>query len=72
MKRIITKQEEFEILKIVLDKFLWMGVIIMAFGLYRIIISASFWQGFGILLAGAAVMLLFLWVLVKEYSYVKH
>ncbi len=73
MKRLITKQEEFEILKLVLDKFLWMGVLIMAYGFYRIVsVSENFWYGFAILLGGAAVLLLFLWVLIKEYNYVKH
>ena len=72
MKRVITKEQEFEILKMVLDKFLWMGVLIMAYGFYRIVsISESFWYGFSILLAGALLMLLFTWILVKEYNYAK-
>jgi len=73
MKRVITKQEEFEILKLVLDKFLWMGVLIMAYGFYRIVsISESFWYGFSILMSGAILMLLFTWILVKEYNYAKN
>lgn len=72
MKRVITKQEEFEIMKMVLDKFLWLGVIVMAYGFYRIVsISESFWYGFSVLLAGAALLLLFIWILMKEYNYVR-
>jgi hypothetical protein len=72
MKRFLTKQEEFEIMKLVLDKFLWLGVIIMAYGFYRIIrLSDDIWYGFAILLAGAILMLLFMWILVKEYDYVR-
>jgi hypothetical protein len=57
MKRVITKQEEFEIMKLVLDKFLWLGVIIMAYGFYRIVsISESFWYGLSILAAGALIL----------------
>lgn len=73
MKRTITKQEEFEILKLVLDKFLWLGVFIMAYGFYRIVaVSESFWQGFSILVVGAIVLLLFVWILIKEYNYARN
>ena len=41
MKKRLTPSEEFEIMKLVLDKFLWLGVIIMAFGLYKIFIGTS-------------------------------
>lgn len=72
MKRTITKQEEFEILKLVLDKFLWLGVFIMAYGFYRILsINESVWFGLTILVAGAILLLLFAWILMKEYSYVR-
>lgn len=72
MKRTITKQEEFEIMKLVLDKFLWLGVIIMAYGFYRIIsLSENFWYGLSILVAGAILLVLFIWILVREYNYVK-
>lgn len=72
MKRVITKQEEFEILKMVLDKFLWLGLFIMAYGFYRIIgLNENFWYGFSILIAGAILLLLFVWILIKEYNYVK-
>jgi hypothetical protein len=73
MKRVITKQEEFEIMKLVLDKFLWLGMLIMAYGFYRIVaLNESFWYGFTVLAAGALILLLFMWILVKEYNYVKN
>ena len=73
MKRIITKQEEFEVLKLVLDKFLWVGVFIMAYGFYRIVsINESFWYGFSVLAGGALLLILFVWILMKEYNYAKH
>ena len=72
MKRTITKQEEFEIMKLVLDKFLWLGVAIMAYGFYRIVaLNEDFWYGFVVLACGAALLLLFMWILMKEYNYVK-
>ncbi len=73
MKRLITKQEEFEIMKLVLDKFLWLGVIIMAYGFYRIVsLDESFWYGFSVLAVGAVLLLLFVWILMKEYNYTKN
>lgn len=73
MKRVITKQEEFEIMKLVLDKFLWLGVLVMAYGFYRIVaLNESFWYGLSVLAAGALILLLFMWILMKEYNYVKN
>jgi hypothetical protein len=72
MKRTLTRQEEFEILKLVLDKFLWMGVIIMAYGLYRMAtLEQNFWFSLAILSGGAIIMLILIWILMKEYNYAK-
>jgi hypothetical protein len=72
MKRVITKQEEFEIMKLVLDKFLWLGVLIMAYGFYRLVsLQESMWYGLSVLVAGALILLLFMWILMKEYNYIK-
>ncbi len=72
VKRVITRSEEFDILKMVLDKVLWLGVILLAFGFYRIVaLSESFWYGFSIIMGGAVVLLLFVWILIKEYNYAK-
>ncbi len=35
-KKKLTRSEEFDIMKLVLDKFLWLGFGIMAYGLYRL------------------------------------
>lgn len=72
MKRTITKPEEFEIMKLVLDKFLWVGILIMGYGFYRIIsFNESIWYGMAVIVSGALLMLLFTWILIKEFNYVK-
>ena len=72
MKKRLTKSEEFEIMKLVLDKFLWLGVAIMAFGFYKLVtLSEDIWMSFSILLAGAVVMLIFMVILIKEYEFMK-
>lgn len=70
MKKRLTPSEEFEIMKIVLDKFLWLGVVIMAFGLYKIFVSASM-SGFSLIIVGAVILILFLVLIIKEYEIVK-
>ncbi|MFH1211453.1 MAG: hypothetical protein V1659_00825 [Candidatus Woesearchaeota archaeon] len=71
-KKHLTKQEEFDIMKLVLDKFLWLGVIIMAFGFYRLLsFNTGFWYNFGILFAGVVVMVLFMIIIIKEYEFIK-
>jgi hypothetical protein len=67
MKRRLTQAEEFEIMKLILDKFLWLGVAMMAFGLYGIF-YIDFKQGLSWILTGAVVLVLFLVLIVKEYE----
>jgi len=72
MKKHMTKQEEFDIMKLVLDKFLWLGIIIMALGFYTIISRVqNFWYGFWVLVAGAIILILFSMLLVREYNFIK-
>lgn len=72
MKKHMSKDQEFEIMKLVLDKFLWIGTFIMVFGFYKLIsVVDNFWYGFSVLVAGAVVLFLFMWLLVKEYHFMK-
>lgn len=70
MKKRLTSNEEFDILKMVLDKFLWLGVAVMGFGLYRIFQGTSI-NGFSLIIIGAIILVIFLIILVKEYEIVK-
>lgn len=70
MKKRFTPTEEFEIMKLVLDKFLWLGVGIMAFGLYKIFTGTDM-SGFSLIIIGAIILIIFLILLVKEYEIVK-
>jgi len=70
MKRRLSEQQEFEILKMVLDKFLWLGLGIMAYGLY--LMSNSMTQiGLAWMIAGAVILLIFTWIIVKEYEIIR-
>ena len=70
-KRRLSPGEEFEIMKLVLDKFLWLGFGVMAFGLYKIL-SQTITEGVYYIVAGAAVLLLFMILIVKEYEFIRY
>ncbi len=68
MKKRLTQAEEFEIMKLVFDKFLWLGVGIMAYGFYSLVTKSYNTEGISFLIAGAVVLILFMWLLVREYE----
>lgn len=70
LKRRLSENEEFEVLKLVLDKFLWFGFGIMAFGLYKTL-TLSFKSGIWFIAAGAVILLLFAWFVRKEFEFVR-
>jgi len=70
MKRHMTHDEEFQIMKLVLDKFLWLGVGLMAFGFYKMVtLSDDIMFGLSVMGAGAVILLLFIILLIKEYNF---
>jgi hypothetical protein len=70
-KKRMTAEQEFEILKLVLDKYLWLGTGVMVFGLYKIIVDPNVAQGIAMILTGSVLLGLFLWIIVKEYEFLK-
>ncbi|MFH1850140.1 MAG: hypothetical protein ABH879_08240 [archaeon] len=73
MKKRLTQNEEFEIMKLVLDKFLWLGFMIMLFGLYVMATAPAnaISRGLAYIVAGAIVLVLFMVIIVREYEIVK-
>ncbi len=72
MKKKLTRQEEFELMKLIMDKFLWVGIIIALYGLYRVINSVgSFGYNMIIIVIGSLIMALFTILLVREFEYAK-
>ena len=57
-------------MKLVLDKFLWLGFGIMAFGLFKMF-TADITTGISWLVAGAIVLILFMLIIVKEYEIIR-
>lgn len=67
-KKRLSKDQEFQLMKLVLDKFLWLGFIVMAWGMYLSIKDSTILPGLWYMIAGAILLLLFLIVIVKEYE----
>ena len=70
MKKRLTQSEEFQVMKLVLDKFLWIGFGIQAYGLF-LMLTKSINEGLYFFVAGIVVLFLFLWIIVKEYEVMK-
>jgi hypothetical protein len=67
IKRRLTHSEEFDIMKLVLDKFLWLGTAFVGWGLYKSIVS-TFTEGLWFIAAGAVIMLVFAWIIISEFE----
>ena len=70
MKKKLTKNQEFEIMKLVLDKFLWLGFIVMGYGLWKMF-TDTFVDGLIWIGVGAIVLILFVVLIVKEYEIIR-
>jgi len=70
VKRRLSSNEEFTVMTLVLDKFLWLGIALMGWGLY-LSITDTFQDGFWFILTGGLVMLVFSWVIIKEFEIIR-
>jgi len=67
-KKRMSDDQEFQIMKLVLDKFLWLGFIVMGWGMYQSLSQDSIMAGLWFMIAGAVLLLIFLVIIVKEYE----
>jgi len=70
-KKRMTEAQEFEIMKLVLDKFLWLGFIVMGWGMYLSLTAESVLDGIWYMIAGAVLLLIFMVIILKEYEVFK-
>ena len=69
-KKKLTAQQEFDIMKLVLDKFLWLATLIMIFGLWQIFHGWTL-HGIAFIFIGCIVLVLFLLIIVREYEVIE-
>jgi hypothetical protein len=70
MKKRLSRGEEFDILKLVLDKILYLGFAISAYGMYLMYVSAG-QKGFMVIITGIIFLFFFSFLLIKEYELIK-
>lgn len=70
VKRRLSGSEEFDIMKMVLDKFLWLGTGLLGFGIYHSL-AVDVQDGLWYILAGALVMILFAWFIISEFERIR-
>lgn len=71
MKKRLNDDQEFEIMKLVLDKFLWLGFGIMGAGIFVTLFSSQITKGLVTIGAGAVILIIFLIVIVREYEIIQ-
>jgi hypothetical protein len=71
VKRRLSSAEEFEVMKLVLDKVLWLGIVIMGYGFYIAFSKELIEQGAYYFAAGAVILVLFAYFLVKEFERIR-
>lgn len=70
VKKRLTSAQEFEIMKLVVNKLLWLGFIVALFGLYEWY-TKGLAEGIFPLIVGVAILIVFVIVLVWEYEIIK-
>ncbi|MBW2999683.1 hypothetical protein KY339_03345 [Candidatus Woesearchaeota archaeon] len=72
-KKRLSQDQEFSVMLLVLDKFLWLGIGIMAYGLFKMITVgvSAIPLGISIMAIGAVVLVLFMIIIIKEYEIIK-
>lgn len=69
MKKHLTQDQEFQIMKLVLDKFLWIGLGILLFGFWQLT-QSQVSAGVGWIVSGAVILLIFVAMIIKHYEIV--
>ncbi|MEM4337011.1 MAG: hypothetical protein QXG86_03335 [Candidatus Woesearchaeota archaeon] len=70
-KRTLSPQQEFEMMKLVLDKLLWIGTVIVLYGFYLMAVKMEVADSLLMIAAGAVVFIIFIAMLVRDYEWAK-
>jgi hypothetical protein len=70
MKKRLTQDQEFDIMKLVLDKFLWLGAVVIGFGGWNLF-QQQWAEGISWIVAGAIILILFMALIIKEYEIIR-
>jgi fatty acid desaturase len=68
IKKRLTQDQEFQIMKLVLDKFLWLGFIVIAYAVFLGVIQDSWGPAVAWGISGVIILVLFMVLIVREYE----
>jgi len=71
IKKRLTHDQEFDIMKLVLDKFLWIGTLILVYAVYQGVILEEYGLGIAWGLAGIVIWVIFATLLIREYEFIR-
>jgi len=71
IKKRLTHDQEFQIMSLVLDKFLWIGTLMLLYSLYLGVVLGEYGQGVSWGIAGVVIWILFGILLVREYEIIR-
>lgn len=71
LKKRLTQDQEFQIMKLVLDKFLWMGFIVLGYAIYLGVLREEWVNAIAWGISGAIILVLFMVLVVREYEVLK-
>ena len=71
IKKRLTQDQEFQVMKMVLDKFLWLGVIVMGYALYLGVVMTYWIEAVIWGIAGIIILVLFVMLIIREYEILK-
>jgi hypothetical protein len=64
----LTSDQEFHLMALILDKFLWLGIALIGFGIFRMISRSVPTDGVPYILSGLGVMIVFGAVIVRYFE----
>ena len=67
MKKRLSQDQEFQIMKLVLDKFLWIGLGVVLFGFYQLV-QEQIVNGISWIVTGSFVLILFIILIIKHFE----
>jgi hypothetical protein len=68
IKKRLTQEQEFQIMKLVLDKFLWMGFIVLGYAVYLGVVADDWGPAVAWGISGVIILVLFMMLIIREYE----
>ncbi len=68
IKKRLTQDQEFQVMKLVLDKFLWMGFIVLGYAVYLGAVNDNWGPAIAWGISGVIILVLFMMLIVREYE----